>query len=232
MSLSNFFIIYQCVPVAELLKVIRKFKIIMTDASKLTLSAEELQLVENTHWILTKRIIIDKVNFLFGNLSGVLRQHISGHKDYLPQAIIHSIPKIAKGENYLQLPYVLLDYPRCFDKENIFSVRTMFWWGNFFSTTLHLSGSYKAIFEAAIQKNIQVLQHDDFYICMNDNEWQHHFEADNYLPLNTLKAAEITGIIQQQRFIKVAVKFSLQQWNEMPGLLEKSFLNLLQLVLN
>ena len=56
-------------------------------------------------------------------------------------AIVQSTPKIAKGENYLQLPYVLLDYPRCFDKENIFAIRTMFWWGNFFSITLHLSGS-------------------------------------------------------------------------------------------
>lgn len=217
---------------AELLKVIRKFKIIMTDASKLTLSAEELQLVANTHWILTKRVIIDKVNLLFGNLSNVLRNHVIANDFFLLPAIVQSTPKIAKGENYLQLPYVLLDYPRCFDKENIFTVRTMFWWGNFFSTTLHLSGSYKAIFETAIQKNIQALQQHDFYICINEDEWQHHFKVDNYVPLHKLHAGEIAGIIQQQHFIKVAVKFSLQQWSEIPELLEKSFLDLLQLIKN
>ena len=204
----------------------------MTDASKLTLSAEELQLVANTHWILTKRIIIDKVNFLFGNLSEVIKAQLTNNENSLPWEIVQSTPKIAKGENYLQLPYVLLDYPRYFDKKNIFAIRTLFWWGNFFSATLHLSGSYKAIFENVVQKNIQGLRHNNFYICINDNEWHHHFEVDNYLPLNTLHVMEITGIIKQQHFIKVAVKFSLQQWNEMPELLEKSFLDLLQLIKN
>ena len=204
----------------------------MTDVSKLTLSAEELQLVTNTGWILTKRKIIDKVNCLFGHLAEVFKKHTGTHEKLLPKAIIQSVPKIAKGENYLQLPYVLLDYPRCFDKENIFAIRTMFWWGNFFSITLHLSGSYKTIFEKALQKNIQVLHHNNFYICINNNEWQHHFEADNYTLLKTLDAGEIANITAQQHFIKVAVKFSLQQWNKMPELMEKSFLDLLQLIKN
>jgi hypothetical protein len=203
----------------------------MTDVPKLTLSAEELQLLTNTQWILTKRVIIDKVNFLFGDLSGVFKNHVIANDFFLQPAIIQSTPKIAKGENYLQLPYVLLDYPRCFDKENIFTIRTMFWWGNFFSVTLLLSGSYKKTFETALQKNIIALAQHDFYICVNEDEWQHHFHTDNYMPVNKFTQDEINSI-SQRHFIKVAIKFPLEKWDEMPLLLEKSFLNLLQLIRN
>jgi len=202
----------------------------MTDKSKLMLSEEELQLVNATKWILTKRIIIEKVNGVFAGLAEVMKAKAGDEKKWLPPAVNASTPKIAKGENYLQLPYVLLDYPRCFDKENIFAVRTMFWWGNFFSCTLHLSGSYKVKFEQALQNNVGVMQKNNFYICINKYEWQHHFEADNYLPVNKLNEAEIKKIITQQHFIKVAAKFSLHQWNEIDVLLEKSFTDILHLL--
>jgi hypothetical protein len=202
----------------------------MTDKSKLILSAEELQLVGNAGWILTKRTIIDKVNFLFGSLAAAMQEQVLAEKKYLPAAVIGSTAKIAKGESYLHLPYVILDYPRCFDKENIFAVRTMFWWGNFFSCTLHLSGGYKTLFEQALLNNINALQQNNFYICINEDEWQHHFGADNYVLVNTLTAQKAASIILQQPFIKVSAKFSFQQWNEMEELLKNCFSTVLQLL--
>jgi hypothetical protein len=202
----------------------------MTDKSKLTLSAEELQLVSTTNWILTKRKIIENVNIFFANFADDMKAVVMAEKKWLPHAVTSSTPKIAKGENYLQLPYLILDYPRCFDKENVFAIRTMFWWGNFFSCTLHLSGSYKIMFQQNVIKNIAVLPKDIFYICINKDEWQQHFEEDNYVALNKLTRAEIQKIIVQQHFIKVAAKFSLHQFNEIDVLLEKSFADALHLL--
>ena len=202
----------------------------MTDASKLMLSAGEMQLVSNTDWILTKRKIIDKVNELLGNLSITFRQLVMEQQQYLPPAVIASTPKIAKGENYQQLPYVLLDYPRCFDKENVFAIRTMFWWGNFFSCTLHLSGEYKTMFEQAILNNLAMQHNTDLYICINEEEWEHHFEPGNYIAVDTLKPGEINAITGKQHFIKMAAKFSLHRWGEMDALLEKSFSGILHLL--
>ncbi|MEI9956873.1 MAG: hypothetical protein WDM90_11350 [Ferruginibacter sp.] len=202
----------------------------MIDTSKILLSDGEMQLVTNTNWILTKRVIIDKVNILFGHLADAMQEQLLTEKEMLPLAVIQSTPKIAKGENYLQLPYVLLDYPRCFDKENVFAIRTMFWWGNFFSCTLHLSGSYKIFFQQAIEKILMPLQKNDLYICNGNNEWQHHFEKSNYVAANTLSEEEIKAIFMQQHFVKVAAKFSLYQWNDIEVLLQKSFSGLLHLL--
>ena len=193
------------------------------------LSAEEQQLVNDPGWILTKRIIIEKVNGLLGYLSGDQKLIIEKEKDWLPTAVIQSTPKIAKGENYLQLPYVLLDYPRCFDAENIFAVRTMFWWGNFFSMALHVSGSHKERFQEKIIKNVSSAK-QDFFICINESEWQHHFEADNYIPVKSVSGTGLQAIILEKQFVKLAVKFPLQQWNDIPALLDGSFKEIIEML--
>lgn len=202
----------------------------MTSPTKLTLSSEEQLLVNNSNWILTKRIIIEKTVLLLGELYGKIKPTILNYEKLLPQAIITSEPKISKGESYRLLPYVLLDYPKYFDKENIFAIRTMFWWGNFFSITLHLSGDYKNKFAGALTKNIAVLRQDNYYICVNDDQWQHHFEPDNYFVAAEKNKEELKDIILQRPFIKIVRKFPLEQWNEMPVVLERSFAAMMELI--
>jgi len=200
----------------------------MPAASKLKLSPEELQLVSDPQWILTKRSIIETVNELFGQLAAAMQPHVAACGHYLPAAVVQPAPKMARGENYLQLPYVILDYPRCFEKENIFAIRTMFWWGNFFSVTLHLSGKYKTAFEKNILRALES-GGQEYYICVNEEEWQHHFEPGNYRLAMDLDAGEKAALFARHRFIKIAVRFPLQQWNEMPALLENAFLEMLKL---
>ncbi len=74
------------------------------------LSKDELELVTNAELILTKNRIIQKVYELFGELSIAYREL---SKD-LDEDLLHIPPKISKGENYLGLPWVMLDYPRNF----------------------------------------------------------------------------------------------------------------------
>jgi hypothetical protein len=200
----------------------------MNEASKLTFSAEELQLVTNTSWILTKRTVIDKVCSLLGGQSAFLQQQV--RTAALPAAIINSSPKIAKGENYRQLPWVMLDYPRMFDKENVFAIRTLFWWGHFFSVTLHLSGSYKKQFENKLAANIPLLKAHHFFICINEDVWQHHFNEDNYLPAAALHEEEIRNVFARAAFIKIAFRHPLQQWSEMHLLLQQSAITLLKML--
>lgn len=223
MSLSNFFITKAGAYLVSLN---------VLTYTKITLSPDELQLVNNSDWILTKRMIIDAAVHLFSGLANKTGSILEKEKDWLPLPVLLSEPKISKGESYQQLPYVILDHPRCFDATNIFAIRTMFWWGNFFSCTLHLSGSYKKLFEEALIRNMDVFKKAGYYICINEDQWQHHFETGNYAEMNTRSEEEIKAIITQQPFIKIARRFPLQQWNEMPALLERSFSELLLQVKN
>jgi len=202
----------------------------MNSGAKITLSDEERRLVNDTGFILTKRVIIDKVYRLFGRLAQSYETILQNNRAALPEELFTSTAKISKGENYLLLPYVVLDYPRLYKKEDILAVRTMFWWGNFFSITLHVSGNYMNQLQQKIIAHIPVLQEQDVYICTGTDQWQHHFEEDNYTLLKKRNAAEIEGILSQQHFIKLAAKYSLQEWDNVDNALSAMFVLLTDLI--
>jgi hypothetical protein len=185
----------------------------MLNPAKLQLSAEESAMVQDSQWLLTKNTIMLKAGELFGEAASWLQrtlavQSVSGDTPWLIQS-----PKIAKGENYNGLPYVMLDYPRYFGRENVFAFRTMFWWGHFFSVTWHLKGTYAARYRQRLPDAYESLRKTGFYIGIHEDEWHHHFEPDNYQALSTLSADQFNQIIDKKEFIKLAVRIPLEQWN-------------------
>ena len=151
----------------------------MDDQTKIHLSPYEAGLLSNSEWILTKNTIIKKAKWLLEEVQQNIFDYTRLQSTIFPKEVITISPKISKGENYKGLPWLMLDYPRYFDKENIFAIRIMFWWGNFFSTTLHLSGHYKQKYHQAIIHSYEDLHKNEFYLCINDEQWDHHFEKEN-----------------------------------------------------
>ena len=84
--------------------------------AKIRLSATEIELIKNADWILTKNAVIEKIVLFFSSLQQEQESVLQLYKDKLPSKFFVSSPKISKGENYLGLPYVVLDYPRFFDE--------------------------------------------------------------------------------------------------------------------
>ena len=89
----------------------------MADKTKIMLSEQEQQIVNDTQWILTKQAIIQKVYYLFNEQVPVITALFSGTNPEHTGKLLSAVPKISKGENYNGLPYVILDYPSLFDKE-------------------------------------------------------------------------------------------------------------------
>jgi hypothetical protein len=200
------------------------------DAAKIQLSVDEQVLVENAEWILTKNRIIDKVHNLFGALAVKMKTELESCS--LPDELMQTNPKISKGENYNGLPYLILDYPRLFSRENVFAIRTMFWWGNYFSVTLHLKGRYKDLFVDRIRKNISSLSHNEFYLSSSNEEWIHELDQKNYIPLGQTDTVMQESIFSKNVFLKISLKTNFSQWNDSEVLLLDSFQRLLQLLAN
>lgn len=186
----------------------------MSDETKLTLSADELAVAQDLDFILTKSRVLEKAAALFNSLLPCLNDTF---RSVLHQNDItgNSVPKISKGENYNGFPYLILDHPAVFGKKDVFALRTMFWWGNFFSIALHISGKFKTVFEERI---IEKVLQEDLFISTGDEEWQHHFGPDNFMPFGEVTQQQLTEIMSKN-FMKVALKFDLNNWNNMPQLL-------------
>lgn len=188
-----------------------------------SLSDYELKLVSDADILLTKNKIIQKVYELLGGIAeGYKKEFQSAGLNYINE----TDAKISRGENYKGLPYVILDYPRVFGKENVFAIRTFFWWGNFFSITLQLSGIYKENYSLKIEEAIKEDLFKGWFIGCAPEPWEHHFEKDNYTPI------EPTGntFASNLSYIKISKKIPLEKWDEVESFFKENFTFLIKIL--
>jgi hypothetical protein len=169
-----------------------------------------MELVSSPDIILTKNAILQKIKLFFEGLQLKQFDILKDYSSQFPEEVIKISPKISRGENYKGLPWLVLDNPRFFQLNNIFAMRTMFWWGNFFSITLHLSGNQKANLSEKIFRKISLLRENDFFIYKGTGEWEHDLDPSSYKKLSTLNEDELNQIVSENNFLKLAIKFPIE----------------------
>ncbi len=174
-------------------------------------SEKELKFIHDQDFLLTKAEILEKVRKLLEDTRYRLQEQILNSSSLPPKEIIQGSGKISRGENYRKLPYLVLDYPANFCKPDIFAYRTMFWWGHFFSCTLHLQGQYLEMYKHKIAD-----KPDDFprntFICINSTPWEYHYGNDNYIPF---KHGD-QELLFSKHFLKLSWQTPLEKWQNVP----------------
>ena len=175
------------------------------EETKIQFSPAEMELLCNKQIILTKNKALEKIKRLLENLQTRFQSYTQQKPSLAHHEVFFIDPKISKGENYLGLPYLILDYPRCFQQQDIFTIRTMFWWGNFYSTTLHLAGKFKTEFIHRIEDAFPFLSTSGYYIGINPDPWAHHFKEDNYKKVSELNVQAFIHSCKQYQHLKLAI---------------------------
>lgn len=173
-------------------------------------SGQELNYLHDTHFLLTKRTITQQLEKLLAETQQELSVKLQ-EQQYLLLPGIQKTGKISRGENYKGLPYLILDYPRLLSKEDVFAFRTMFWWGHFFSCTLHLQGKSMDLYRSALIDTLYRKKHPDLYICVHTSPWEYHYEPDNYQLVDNLSADKLNKLLQNN-FCKISRKASLDHY--------------------
>ena len=190
--------------------------------TKIAITKEEYDVMTNSDFLLKKVQVIQKIKFLLLQLQEELT--VSAGKFQLPVEVLKLHGKISSGENYSGLPYLILDYPRYFDKENVFAFRSMFWWGNYFLFTLHLQGEFFNRCKENLFNNLKKNQSKNFYINTSGDVWKHHIGDDNLIPL---KEADFN--FEKTDFIKIAKRLELERWEEISSFGNETFLKFMEM---
>ena len=93
------------------------------EETKIQFSPAEMELLCNKDIILTKNKVLGKIKRMFETLQEQCQTYILKQPALAQHEAFSFHPKISKGENYLGLPYLILDYPRCFQQQNNFSCK-------------------------------------------------------------------------------------------------------------
>jgi hypothetical protein len=196
------------------------------EVPKIQLSESELTLACNAQVILTKNTVIGKtINLLDSLLQQINTQYPSAAFRHLA-----TTPKISKGENYRGLPYVVLDYPRISEQENLLFIRSMFWWGHHFSSTLQVTGEYKHRLESALQQSYPALLQRDYYLAIHQDPWRHDLSAETYRQVRDMSAEAFGKRIRESSYVKLAAFWPLSDWNNVEMSLLESWKFLFGLV--
>ncbi|MEQ1676577.1 MAG: hypothetical protein ABL876_07745, partial [Chitinophagaceae bacterium] len=81
----------------------------------------------------------------------------------------------------------------------------------------------KTQYEEKIAAAWSELKTTGIYYCVNEGEWEHHFEKSNYLPVGELAEAAFKKEIASRSFIKLAQKIPLQEWDDAENSLGRKF---------
>lgn len=196
---------------------------------KIQFSPHEIELMTSPAWILTKNSVMQKMAEGMGSLAERMKETVSQNSERLPSVMTASNAKLSRGENYQGLPYLMLDYPRLFGKDDILAIRTFFWWGRFCSVTLHMRGRYQALICRNISVATSVLAEHEFYISKEGDEWNHDVLSNDYVRIESMQT-EALHSLSRSAFIKLSSKVNLTQWNEMEDALYGLFRELLNLL--
>lgn len=191
---------------------------------------KELDFVNNQDFLITKRALIDKIYHEFGNIGRSLQKQLVIDDRLISESFIERPGKISRGENYHGLPYLMLDFPRNFRPESTLAYRLMFWWGNFFSATLQLSGSVLEQNQNQLVKHIDKLRDKDIFFCVNSSPWEYHLNENNYLHFDEININQILKQVKTHKFVKLNKILPLERASDLESFAIETFKDYLRIL--
>ncbi len=172
----------------------------------------EMDILQDTSFLLTKAVALQKVEALLVDTRSAIEGVTEASAFDFPPGAVLSGGKVSRGENYLGLPYRILDQPALLTAGDIFALRTMFWWGHFFSVTLHLQGASLERYREGLVERFDRLLTGQYYISVGESPWEYHYGRENYTRLDPTHRAHL----QACEFLKLSRKKEIGAWREVP----------------
>ena len=125
--------------------------------------------------------------------------------------------QIVRGENHKGFPFISLDMPQMFSKSQMFTYRTLFWWGHDLIFSLILKQENQA---PLIEKLIQLKEHpewNDIQLAIAPTPWEWEKDMKNFIPLFGASEIKIRDTINSVKYIKICRFYSLAS-SEFPKL--------------
>ncbi len=181
-----------------------------------SLTEREFRYLADTDFLRTKVEIYQKTDQLLSVTQERLQDYINRQNPAFGLEVLTRGGKISRGENYRQLPYHVLDYPRRFTAADVFALRTMVWWGNHLSLTLHLAGNSLATYRPELQSGLGQLQQWNWQVCVGTDPWQYVRDNTYYRSAQSWMQNDWPEWVERREFCKFSVFLSLSQWDQLP----------------
>jgi hypothetical protein len=139
---------------------------------------------------------------------------------------LHLASKIYRGENYLGMPWMALDFPKNYGKDSSLAFRVLVLWGDAIYTSLLAEENVKI--EHLDSVSITNLPDSISYI-INENRWIQTIESDS-----CRYAQNLDSILEHRKqfgFTRLFQKIEFSKWNTLESECSQSFINQCEILL-
>ena len=184
-------------------------------------SEKELRLVNHVELFECKPDILKKAENRFFALQKGLEKEITPLSTNLPKNLDLLKNQIARGENHNGFPFLSLDYPQNFSKTEMFTMRTLFWWGHYLGFSLILKGERLTIYLERLLENRKTEPFQDIFVCLAPNPWEWELNEKNYSLVSKSNTEEFQKTILKLGYLKLMrvvtftdAKFMALNWTQ------------------
>jgi len=170
-------------------------------------SEKELRLVNHVEIFQNKPDILKKVESRLIALQKALEKEIVPISADLPEALDLVKNQIARGENHNGFPFLSLDYPQNFSKTEMFTMRTLFWWGHYLGFSLILKGEKLEVYLNKLLESRNAETFKDIYVSLALNPFEWEINEENFSRIDEASPEELKQTILTLDYLKIIRAF-------------------------
>lgn len=111
--------------------------------------------------------------------------------------------QVARGENNKGFPFLSLDIPQYFSKTEMFTFRTLFWWGHYLGFSLILKGEKLNQCLERLTDSRKDPAWADVFIASSPTPWEWDRTQENFKNVSQTTAADMKTLIGKIQYMKL-----------------------------
>lgn len=162
--------------------------------STFKLTKHELDFISDPYWMSLKQKLIRTIS---DSMHGVGQWIMDEY--YAGTALSY---KVTRGENYLDMPYLVLDAPQLKPNALEGKLRIMLWWGHYISLQLFVKPA------VLLNINTDTINSKNYLVLAGDQLFNNNLDTKDFIPLSAIRS----GLDPGQEMTKICIKI---EWTEM-----------------
>ncbi len=166
-------------------------------------TSHEIEMLNHVEVFIHKPAIMKKGEQFLNALGEGMKHELTLTNLSLPSATKRDKTQLARGENNKGFPFLSLDIPQMFSKTEMFTYRTLFWWGHYLGFSLILKGELLPKYMGKLIKYKDNPAWSDVYLSITPTPWEWVWNDRNFKKIHAASGEELQSLIETIGYIKI-----------------------------
>jgi len=161
----------------------------------------EAELINHREVFLHKPAIMKKAETRLTLFRDAMAVELLAHPAPCPAATDTTEGQIARGENNKGFPFLSLDIPQMFSKSEMYTLRTLFWWGHYLGFFLILKGANLIAWTDQLIMLKDQPEFSDILVSMWPTPWE--WGREHFISVAETSGDELAALAESQQYMKI-----------------------------